>query len=304
MSDPEYVYDARNGQGNYKGNWITYDIKASAKERKTVKAPRMKFFCNVDRNSTSNNSNPPPGYTFVGRFTTEQLNIAKADAIKLCLGDSFLGVASEPRYVNKYKRNFDPLFKNSCCMGLTNDSRCDPKWKFNSAECDSEARKYCKINQQDINKCGCMLSEEDYKKTKLLGPPECIDSRCAGNPNSYKTQDMLNRNCPNIVNCVIDQTNISDLKDSEIGSIQYEQNCGISLEDAIKQYEDKQKRINPEDGNSNSDSNGNNPPSSSFKFSQTVSNVGIIVGIIAIISGGILYTSNNNTKIDLKNNSE
>ena len=278
MSNPEYLYDARNGQGDYKGSWITYDLSMSAKIRKTVKAPRMKFFCNVDRNLAANKPNPPPNYTFDGRVTTDQLRVAKTDAIKLCAGDTFFGVPSEPRYVNRYKRNYDPNNKMRCCMGdVPYASLCDPKWKFNTAECDTEARKYCQANPTSP-KCGCMLPESAYKETKLLGPPECIDSRCAGNSNAYKTQDMLNRNCPNIVNCVIDESTISNLKDSKIGAIQYEQKCGISVEDAIAEYEKKKK------GES-----GGGVTESSTNYINLGTNLGLIFGSISIIAGGILY---------------
>ena len=152
----------------------------------------------------------------------------------VCGGDFFNTI---DRLTNRYDLKYNRKFKHLCCMGKLNSTStqkfCDPKWKFESEECDETARKYCADNPKDP-KCGCMLSAEEYKESKLIGPPECIDSRCAGDPKAYKTQAMLKRNCPNIVNCVIDKTTIENIESSTIGGVQYEQNCGISLEEAKK----------------------------------------------------------------------
>lgn len=173
-------------------------------------------------------------YKFVKIIRSEDVNIpSKYLRFRpVCGGDL---TDTIDRMTNVYELKYPLTNKHLCCMGkLTPESQtklCDPRWKFNSPECDTVAKKYCEQYPTD-EVCGCMLDSKEYAKSKLVGPPECIDTRCAGNPKAYKTQSMLNRNCPNIVNCVIDKTTLENIENSNISGIEYQQNCGMTLEEA------------------------------------------------------------------------
>jgi len=186
-------------------------------------------------------TNPPKGYAWNGYMYPKSWKKKDSDAIELCFGDAW-PFSWLQRRTNRFKRMYSLANKHLCCTGQLNTTKqqalCDPAWKFETAECDAVARKYCVSNSGNPI-CGCLLDSSAYSKSKLLGPPECIDARCAGNPKAYKTQSMIKRACPNIVNCNIDKIDISDLQDSSIGKIEFQQNCGMSLEEAIALAEKK-----------------------------------------------------------------
>ena len=218
---------------------------------------------------------PPEGYEWLEWVEPSLWKKKEADAIPHlgCSGDFIDPVK---RYANRYIRKYDRKYKMQCCLNKLNPSStqklCDPAWKFETTECDDTVSKWCAENPKDPA-CGCFLDSKEYAKSKLLGPPECIDARCAGNPRAYKTQSMLNKNCPNVVNCKIDKTNIEDIKNSNISGIQYEQNCGISLEDAIKMVEESEGKSPPEE------SEGKSPPEEGEGKSPPEEGDGTILGL-------------------------
>ena len=245
---PLYLTDAKSGQGiagnrNYIiGNPTNFD-KIQWECDNAVGIPRL----NQKKN------NPPEGYewsnyfthrTWKGKSMTDDDGKLAGRAVDFCLGDAW-PFSWVDRKTNRYKRKYDRKNKAQCCLNKFNSSDkqklCDPDLKFNTAECDDTVRKWCAENPKDPA-CGCLLPSEEYAKSKLLGPPECIDARCVGEPKAYKTQSQINRKCPNIVNCVIDKTIIEDIKDSNISGLEYEQNCGMTLEEAIKMVEEQEKK--------------------------------------------------------------
>jgi len=96
-------------------------------------------------------------------------------------------------------------FQIPCCLGRTSNqnANCHPDWCFESKACDTVVSNYCKTPQgMKDPKCGCLLPQSEYENTLLYGPPECVDKRCASNPQAYQTERQRNRVC-NITNCVI-----------------------------------------------------------------------------------------------------
>lgn len=150
----------------------------------------------------------------------------------ICGGDF---ISTINRLTNRYVLKYNRKNKHLCCLGKLNPTSrqrlCDPIWKFDSAECDDTARKWCADNPKDPV-CGCFLDSKEYDLT--LGPPECVDQRCAGNPKAYKTQSMIKRNCPDIVNCNIENVQFSG---ENIDISQLAQNCGKTEAEVRKQLD-------------------------------------------------------------------
>ncbi|XWV25445.1 putative virion-associated membrane protein [Tupanvirus deep ocean] len=86
--------------------------------------------------------------------------------------------------------------------------------------CDNILTNYCATNISDP-KCGCLLPASYYTETKLIGLPECIDTRCITG-NTYKRKDQCNPNC-SYVNCTVDLNNV-DLR--YVDKVKIRQLCG------------------------------------------------------------------------------
>ena len=184
-----------------------------------------KVYCDVDKALLKNETIP---YRFTDAGTVE----APTDCIGLCLGDF---ITKTKRYRQKYVRAYDPRVKRACCLGELNDEiNCDPAWCFESDSCDQELRDFCATaaGMKDPV-CGCLLPASSYDDTHLLGAPECVDKRCAGNPRAYRTKRQRDMKCPDIVNCSIGNISIVGTGTNiDLGAI--EQQCGKDVADELK----------------------------------------------------------------------
>jgi len=276
---PLFIVDALAGRG-MAGN-TNYIIGNAANINK------ISFECRNDIGNAvleRKRANPPEGYVWDKFVFPESYGGVGYKIIEWCAGD-FPITGRIERRANLYRRQYDRNNKSQCCLGKFNPTTatrlCDPAWKFNSEECDGEAKAWCETNPLDPV-CGCLMPQSYYESTKLLGPPECIDARCAGNPKAYKTQTMQKRICPNIVNCVIDKTVIENIENSNISGLHYEQNCGMTLEDA------KKKLLEAEEAEKNKEGPEGTPEgttSESFKFKDNTLIFGGI-GIALLLFGG------------------
>jgi hypothetical protein len=79
--------------------------------------------------------------------------------------------------------------KANCCMGLFTPSDCPMTGQ--TAQCDAFMSTWCRSNPSDP-RCSCVASE--------MTCPNKFDKGCIAN-NGYKTSDMVNAPCPNIMNC-------------------------------------------------------------------------------------------------------
>lgn len=123
---------------------------------------------------------------------------------QFCIQDGLIG-ADHARFRKRCRKvAWNPDSKSACCAGRINtDFACAPEWCFESKACDATMQQYCKNpRNQTRPECGCLLPQSAYEETKLYGPPECVDKRCAGNPQAYQTERQRNRVCE-ITNCVI-----------------------------------------------------------------------------------------------------
>lgn len=147
-----------------------------------------------------------------------------------CFGDAF---QRKPRYRRHCVRNsWDPVHKLSCCLGTNNNpSKCAPNWCPNNKSCDDVILKFCKDPKNFNNPiCGCSLPADQYEETKLFGPPECVDKRCAGTPAAHRLDYQKNPTC-NITNCVIGDFNAKASDRSNIDVSLIKQECGPRFED-------------------------------------------------------------------------
>ncbi|BCS83723.1 putative virion-associated membrane protein [Cotonvirus japonicus] len=91
-----------------------------------------------------------------------------------------------------------------------------------SGQCDDILTNYCAQVTTSDPKCGCLLPSSFYNGTSgMIGPPECIDSRCVGT-DSYRKSTQCKPNC-DIINCDI---NINDFNGTNVDKIIYYQKCG------------------------------------------------------------------------------
>lgn len=186
-----------------------------------------KIYCSVDRKKLRDRESAPSGFTEVG--------IVKApkDCKSFCFGDF---IEKTDRLRKKYKRTYDSKNKLKCCLGdLDSETRCDPEWCWETDNCDTVVRNYCQTEEgQTDPRCGCLLPQAAYEETKLLGPPECVDVRCAGNPQAYRTKRQIDLNCPDIVNCSIGNITITGT-DSNIDLSAIEQQCGSTFAEEVRE---------------------------------------------------------------------
>lgn len=197
----------------------------------------------------ANDASCPAGYKNVGVVTLSK-ETARDRGGPICLKDIIL---KNDRYVKKCEKvSWSPSLKIDCMFGnLGSNKTCAPSWKPNTPEADAEIKKYCKTPAGIKDpRCGCLLPSSYYKDTDILGPPECVDSRCAGNPRAYKTEAQQETNC-NIINCVIKDVNIGVSDDSNIDYAQFEQQCGTAaaqeLRDKLNKLEEENQPIISED---------------------------------------------------------
>ncbi|AGF85646.1 virion-associated membrane protein [Moumouvirus goulette] len=91
-----------------------------------------------------------------------------------------------------------------------------------SGQCDDILTKYCAQVTTSDPKCGCLLPASFYYGTSgMIGPPECIDSRCVGT-DAYRKSTQCKPTC-DIIDCNI---NINDFNGTNIDKIIYYQKCG------------------------------------------------------------------------------
>ncbi len=203
-----------------------------------------KVYCNSKRDDLVKNEKAPSGFKEVGIVN------APSECIKYCFGDFIKKV---PRLRKKYERVYSSKNKLDCCLGkIDSEKKCHPNWCWENEECDTVVRNYCrtKAGMKDP-RCGCLLPQDMYTETKLLGPPECVDVRCAGNPQAYRIKRQQDLNCPDIVNCSIGNITITGT-DSNIDLQAIRQQCGSEFaEEVQKKMEEAQEPdiIDPGNGN-------------------------------------------------------
>ncbi|AVL94529.1 putative virion-associated membrane protein [Moumouvirus australiensis] len=91
-----------------------------------------------------------------------------------------------------------------------------------SGQCDDILTTYCAQVTTTDPKCGCLLPASFYYGTSgMIGPPECIDSRCVGT-DAYRKSTQCKPNC-DIIDCNI---NINDFNGTNVDKIIYYQKCG------------------------------------------------------------------------------
>jgi len=246
-----------------------------------------KVYCNSKRDDLIEKEKAPSGFREIGIVK------APTECIKYCFGDFIKKV---PRYRKKYERVYSSKNKLDCCLGkLDSESKCHPNWCWENDECDTVVRNYCATKEgQKDPRCGCLLPQDMYKETKLLGPPECVDVRCAGNPQAYRIKRQRTLNCPDIVNCSIGNITITGT-DSNIDLKAIRQQCGSEFaEEVQKKLEEAQ---NPTNGpsNSNGPTNGNGNDNSGVKIptflDETANQLGISTNVLIGGSATIIILS-------------
>ena len=155
--------------------------------------------------SEINQDSCPDGWTEDG-FVKIPFDTAERRGGPFCIQDLGGAIADRSRFRKRCRKvRWDPSFRIPCCLGKVSnpDRDCHPDWCFESRACDSTISNYCKTpaGMRDPA-CGCLLPQSEYEGTQLFGPPECVDKRCASNPQAYQTERQRNRVC-NITNCVI-----------------------------------------------------------------------------------------------------
>lgn len=184
-----------------------------------------KVYCDVDRAKLAQEK-PPKGWT------DDAIVGAPTSCIGYCFGDF---IKPRKRLRKRYKKVYENRHKLKCCLGdYTSQFLCHPTWCWENENCDDVLREYCQTAEgQKDKRCGCLLPASAYAETKLLGPPECVDLRCAGNPAAYRTKRQRETVCPDIVNCVMGDI-IIDAKDSKVDIDAIEQICGKDAADELR----------------------------------------------------------------------
>lgn len=113
-----------------------------------------------------------------------------------------------------------------CCTGETPQRSCRPGYCTRSTTCDHFMTQYC-AKPKNWRKpiCGCLLPAEQYVDPAIIGPPVCVDKRCAQNPAAYQTNVQKDRPC-DIVNCNITEAQFKTLDASQIENINVQNTCG------------------------------------------------------------------------------
>lgn len=162
----------------------------------------------------------PRGYSYVETHTS-----TSPSAVDYCFGDAIKRVNRKQKKCVKTS-GWSSRSKLDCCLGNRKGGNiCDPNWCPNNQTCDAEILKYCSNPVNFDNPiCGCSLPTSEYQQSKLFGPPECVDKRCATNPAAHRLSFQKNPTC-NITNCVIGDVDIAAGNSNvDIGFIK--QQCG------------------------------------------------------------------------------
>jgi hypothetical protein len=166
----------------------------------------------------------PVGYVNAG------MEYSKRAPPNFCLGDLVNKVNRKRRKcrLNTWK----PALKLECCLGTKSGGKyCAPEWCPNSQACDETILEYCSDPANFDNPiCGCALPASQYQDSKLFGPPECVDKRCATNPKAHRLSYQKNPTC-NITNCVIGDIDISGSGAGNIDIEAIKQQCGNKFKD-------------------------------------------------------------------------
>jgi len=167
----------------------------------------------------------PSGYTHVA-FESKKV---RSDP-DYCFGDAIKPVARTRRKCVRTS-GWNPALKLACCLGTrTGGKYCAPEWCPNSEACDGVILDFCSDPANFDNPiCGCALPASEYEKSKLFGPPECVDKRCATNPKAHRLSFQKNPTC-NITNCVIGDIDVA-AGNSNIDISAIKQYCGNRYKD-------------------------------------------------------------------------
>lgn len=91
-----------------------------------------------------------------------------------------------------------------------------------SGSCDTILSNYCQSVLLSDPNCGCLLPSSYYSGNSMIGPPECIDSRCVDVTGAYLTSQQHTEQC-DITNCNISQQQMTENNISQSVINQY---CG------------------------------------------------------------------------------
>lgn len=156
---------------------------------------------------------------------TESKNSSAADKISLkCVTKWKRRKCKKITPPSAYPGDETSLLK--CCTGETPQRSCRPGYCTRSTSCDSFMTNYCqkpKNWREPI--CGCLLPAEKYVDPDIIGPPVCVDKRCAQNPAAYQTAVQKGRPC-DIVHCTIKESEFKTLDQSQIENINIQNVCG------------------------------------------------------------------------------
>lgn len=221
-----------------------------------------------------------------------------------CLGGPYyrqrcIKLKSDSDFVNEYL-NKNGLadneanisnFRFKCCTGDIDPKYCENSYRNpHESICDNHMVKYCSNPLYSGNsKCGCALPSKEY--ATVIGPPECIDNRCAGNPAAYRLKHQLNPQC-DIVNCSITETQIEALNQANLDNVNLINQCGHTNPDIIPDNTNNDNTTDNtnDDITDNTDDNTNN--NNSYKImglgillSSSICVISIILLIISIVLG-------------------
>ena len=198
-----------------------------------------KVYCKAKRKDLIENEKAPSGFREVGIVR------APDSCIGFCFGDT---IGKVDRLRKKYKRVYNTRNKLDCCLGSTDTELvCDPSWCWESNACDTVIRNYCNTTRGKKDpRCGCLLPQAMYEDTKLLGPPECVDVRCAGNPQAYRIKRQRETKCPDIVNCSIGNITITGTE-SNIDIRAIEQQCGSQFAEEVQKMLEEESALGSDD---------------------------------------------------------
>lgn len=218
--------------------------------------------CETDKNSSS----CPSGYTLL-----EHEKISGKGDISYCFGD--IGGLVVPRFRAKCSRvkpesefpGTDNDFFN-CCTGITKQEQCKPGYCQNSSKCDDFIKQFC-LKPENWSKpdCGCLLPSDKYINPEILGPPECVDNRCASNPQAYKTANQRSNKCE-IVNCSINENQFALLDKAKLGNINLQNQCGSKDPMVVDNKIPQPTTTTPSDMNFDTDESNTNTMNTKYIF--------------------------------------
>ncbi len=186
--------------------------------------------------SDTNNDQCPPGYVD-DSFVKIPRTVALERGGPFCAQDIFDALGADTSRFRKRcrKTQWDQRNRLNCCLGaVNNDTACSPEWCFESKACDTVISNFCRNPANHGNpKCGCLLPQSAYEETLAYGPPECVDKRCASNPQAYQTERQRNRRCE-ITNCIIGG-DVSIGAENNLDTQIIAQQCGPRFQDLRQQ---------------------------------------------------------------------